>query len=121
MTFPLPLSTSASEEDLSVILGQPETGQVRRIHGGDQLEPGMPSYIVRPSSYPSIIKRSLPTSVKVIDYGQSFLDVNDVPATLNTPLAVRAPEIVLGDSFDHCVDLWSMGCLVGSLCFYQAC
>ncbi len=98
------------------MLGTPEIGQVRQLNGG-QPEPGIPDYLVRPSSYSSVI-RSLPELVKIVDYGESFLD-NDTPETLSTPLCFRAPEVVLGDEFDPRVDIWSMGCLVGSLCLYN--
>ncbi|KPM42257.1 hypothetical protein AK830_g4292 [Neonectria ditissima] len=112
IAFALPLLDSAGEDELSRILGKPELGQVRRVNG-EPLESGVPKYLVRPSSYPSSVL-SLPDSVKIVDYGESFLDT-DPPATLHTPLAVRAPEVVLGDSFDHRVDLWSMGCLLFEL------
>jgi serine/threonine protein kinase len=77
---------------------------------GEKLDSGIPEYLVRPSVYPLSVS-SLPDSVKIVDYGESFFDT-EPPATLHTPLAVRAPEIVFGDRFDHHVDLWSMACLV---------
>lgn len=109
IAFTLSLSDSASEDELFRLLGKPEFGQVRRVNG-QALETGVPEHLVRPSSFPPSVS-SLSDSIKIVDYGESFFDT-DPPATLHTPLAVRAPEIVLGDSFDHRVDLWSMGCLV---------
>ncbi|KAI0140538.1 kinase-like domain-containing protein [Xylariaceae sp. FL1272] len=112
IAFTLPLSDSTAEDDLSRMLGEPEVAQVRRANG-ERPERGVPQYIVRPSSYPSGVS-SLHGSVRIVDYGESFFDA-DPPATLHTPLAVRAPEVVLGDVFDHRVDLWSMGCLIFEL------
>ena len=80
-------------------------------------EPGVPEYLVRPASYS--VRTSLSELIKIVDYGESFLDP-DPPATLHTPLAIRAPEVVFEDNFDHRVDLWSMGCLVSSLRLLQS-
>ncbi|KFH40238.1 Serine/threonine-protein kinase-like protein [Hapsidospora chrysogenum ATCC 11550] len=112
IAFTLPLTDSTSEDELARILGKPELGQVRRVNG-EKLGSGIPEYLVRPSVYPLSVS-SLPDSVKIVDYGESFFDA-EPPATLHTPLAVRAPEIVFGDRFDHRVDLWSMACLVFEL------
>lgn len=109
VAFTLPLLGSTREDELPILFGKPELGQIRRVSGGP-LEPGIPEYLVRPLTYP-LSTSSLSESVKIVDYGESFFDT-DPPATLRTPLAVRAPEVVLGQSFDHRVDLWSMGCLV---------
>jgi serine/threonine-protein kinase SRPK3 len=72
----------------------------------------MPRYLVRPTSYPIDIKSSF-RSIKIVDFGQSFLR-GECPGVLNTPLPVRAPEIIFKDKVDYRVDLWSMGCLVSS-------
>lgn len=63
-----------------------------------------------PASYPVDFK-SLFESIKIVDYGQSFLSGAN-PNTLKTPVPFRAPEIEFKDKLDHRVDLWSMGCVV---------
>jgi serine/threonine-protein kinase SRPK3 len=97
------------QEEFLQILGPPETGSVHR-KDGQQLEPGVPRYLVEPTSYPLDLESSF-KSIKIVDFGQSFLR-DECPGTLNTPLPVRAPEIVFKDRVDYRVDLWSMGCLV---------
>lgn len=92
------------------MLGKPETGHVRR-RDGKRLEPGIPKYVVKPTSHLNQLRNSAPT-IKIIDFGQSFLPTA-VPQTLHTPLPVKAPEVLFKDSFDYRVDLWSMGCMVG--------
>jgi len=72
----------------------------------------MPRYLVRPTSYPIDSKSSF-SSIKIIDFGQSFLH-DKCPGNLRTPLPIRAPEIIFKDKVDYRVDLWSMGCLVSS-------
>jgi serine/threonine-protein kinase SRPK3 len=90
-------------------LGNPEIGLLRRKDGG-KLEPGMPKYLVRPTSYPENTSLSL-HPIKIIDFGESFLN-NDMPVTLHMPLPIRAPEVIFGAKLDFRVDLWSMGCTV---------
>jgi serine/threonine-protein kinase SRPK3 len=57
-------------------------------------------------------------SIKIVDFGQSFLS-DECPGALNTPLPVRAPEIIFRDRVDYRVDLWSTGCLVSSASWTQ--
>jgi serine/threonine protein kinase len=90
-------------------LGKPGIGHVRRSDGKD-LEPGIPDYIVRSASYRSHFWSSS-SSVKIVDFGESFLHTT-IPQNLHTPLPVRAPELIFGESLDYRVDLWSMGCMV---------
>lgn len=97
------------EEEFLQKLGQPETGKVTR-KDGQPLAPGVPRYLVRPTSYPIDVKSSF-RSIKIVDFGQSFLS-DESPGVLHTPLPVRAPEIIFKDKLDYRVDLWSMACLV---------
>lgn len=97
------------EEDFLRKLGRPETGTVQRTDG-QPLGPGLPRYLVRPTSYHQDIETSF-GPIKIIDFGQSFLR-NESPDTLHTPFPYRAPEIIFQDKIDYRVDLWSMGCLV---------
>lgn len=94
------------EEDFLRKLGRPETGTVQRTDG-QPLGPGLPRYLVQPTSY----HQDIETSIKIIDFGQSFLR-NESPDTLHTPFPYRAPEIIFQDKVDYRVDLWSMACLV---------
>lgn len=99
------------EEEFLQKLRQPEIGIVQR-RDGQPLGPGVPRYLVKPTSYPVDIKLSF-RSIKIVDFGESFLS-DDCPGALNTPLPVRAPEIIFKDKVDYRVDLWSMACLVSS-------
>ncbi|KAH8174087.1 protein kinase domain-containing protein [Sarocladium implicatum] len=109
VTFTCPALDVSSDLELYRLLGWPEFGQVRQT-SGEPLEPGVPRHVVRPSRFPYIMS-SLPESVKLVDYGESFLDTAP-PDTLHTPLPVRAPEVLLKDKIDHRVDLWGISCLV---------
>jgi len=93
------------------MLGKPEIGFVQRRDGKD-LEPGIPEYIMEPTSFPTYSWDS--ASIRIIDFGESFLR-NAFPRTLHTPLPVRAPEVIFQDHIDYRVDLWSMGCMVGGI------
>ena len=117
LAFTIPSLHALREEDLLQKLGRPETGIVER-KDGQPIVPNMPQYLVRPTSYPINIKSSS-SSIKIIDFGQSFLH-DECPGALRTPLPVRAPEIIFKDRVDYRVDLWSMGCLVSLTSAKQA-
>jgi serine/threonine-protein kinase SRPK3 len=118
IAFSLPPLDLLSEETLLNRLGNPHTGLVRTLDG-KPLPPGMSKYLVWPAN-PAINKSNLDTAInksnldtpiKLIDFGESFLP-GDKPQTLHTPLALRAPELLLGDQWDHRADLWTLGCTV---------
>lgn len=108
----MPCMNKVTEQQLTEMLGKPGIGHVRRSDGRD-LEPGIPGYIVKPTSY-WIHSWNSTQSIKIIDFGESFSDTI-VPQTLHTPLPVRAPEVIFQDRIDYRVDLWSMGCMVGEI------
>lgn len=112
LAFTMPFMDSLTEEKFTEMLGKPEIGYVRRRDGND-LEPGIPKYIVKATSYRTHSWNSTQT-IKIIDFGESFLRTA-VPQTLHTPLPVRAPEVIFQDRIDYHVDLWSMGCMVGEI------
>ncbi|KAJ5413494.1 hypothetical protein N7465_005799 [Penicillium sp. CMV-2018d] len=112
LAFTIPCMDNATEQQLTENLRKPEIGHVRRSDGKD-LEPGIPRYIVRPTSY-WMRSRNLAQPIKIVDFGESFLS-KTVPKTLHTPLPVRAPEVIFQDHIDYRVDLWSMGCMVWQL------
>lgn len=100
---------NVTEEKFMEKLGKPDIGYVRRRDGKD-LEPGIPEYIVRPTSYRAYCWHSV-QSIKIIDFSESFLR-STIPQTLHTPLPIRAPEVIFQDRIDYRVDLWSLGCMV---------
>lgn len=52
--------------------------------------------------------------VKIIDFGSSCF-VNDTSFTYIQSRYYRAPEVLLGTSYDQKIDIWSLGCLVVEL------
>ncbi|KAH5624053.1 hypothetical protein HBI51_239530 [Parastagonospora nodorum] len=113
VAFTVPSLHALTEEELVQKLGKPGTGQIQR-KDGIPLDHGMPQYLVRPTSYPPDLKSSTTNIIKLIDYGQSF-QRHDTPNDFNTPLPVRAPEIIFKDTVDYRMDLWSMGCMLFEL------
>lgn len=114
IVFTIPSVDSLTEQQFLEKFGKPEIAQLIR-KDGTALTENTPSYIVKPASLPAGICQSLRTSssIKIIDFGEAFLK-RQAPRSLHTPLAVRAPEALLGDHIDPRVDLWSLGCLVCS-------
>jgi len=111
LTFVIPSLHTLTEAELLQKLRSPEVGAVTR-KDGKPLEPGLPAYLVRPTSYPADVSLSQ-QQIKIIDFGESFSN-NDIPETLHTPLCVRAPEVIFGEKLDYRVDLWSAGCMVSA-------
>ncbi|KAI1158444.1 kinase-like domain-containing protein [Nemania serpens] len=111
----VPRADSLNEREYLDTLGQPDLGLVHRTDGSP---PGIhvPSYIVRPTHFKAkaVLQSLQAPFVKIIDFGESFLP-NQTPATLHTPLVVRAPEVLLNDPIDRRADLWSLGCLLFEL------
>ncbi|OAX84919.1 CMGC/SRPK protein kinase [Emergomyces africanus] len=112
LAFTMPYMNNVTEEGFIEMLGEPEIGYVRRSDE-KELEPGIPKYIVKPTTYQTR-SWNLAQSIKIIDFGESFLS-SAVPQTLHTPLPVRAPEVIFQDRIDYRVDMWSMGCMVRQL------
>jgi serine/threonine protein kinase len=108
----MPYIDDLTEDRFTEMLGKPEIGYVQK-RDGKCLEPGVPEYLVRPTSYRTH-SWNLAQTVKIIDFGKSFLRTA-VPETLHTPLYPRAPEVIFQDRIDYRVDLWSMGCMVGEV------
>ncbi|THW64553.1 kinase-like protein [Aureobasidium pullulans] len=113
LAFMIPELKLLPEEDLSKKLGKPRVGPVSRPDG-EPLEPGMPEYLVWPARLPANVPNVEKSSVKLIDFGESFMSDNKAE-TLNTPLALRAPEVLFQDEYDLRVDYWSLGCTMFEL------
>lgn len=109
IAFTLPSLDSMSEKALLAKLGTPRKSLIRASNQGP-LPPGMPKYLVWPTDTFAGMS-DLETPTKIIDFGESFLP-GDRPQHLHTPLALRAPELLLGDEWDFRVDLWALGCAV---------
>ncbi|KAG6261908.1 hypothetical protein E4U47_008058 [Claviceps purpurea] len=105
---------SLNEEDFIVRLGKFQTGAVTKLDDGPWA-PNVPTQIILPALFreQDILAAPCP-SIKIIDFGEAFFS-DDAPSTLNTPLVLRAPEIIFGDPLDLRVDLWSAGCLIFEL------
>ncbi|KAL5338626.1 kinase-like domain-containing protein [Aspergillus crustosus] len=52
--------------------------------------------------------------VKLSDLGGAFF-LNDPPATLVTPVALRSPELIFTNTVNKDQDIWSFGCLIFEL------
>ena len=113
LAITIPGLESLDERSFFERLGSPHASPVTRIDG-KCLPSNIPSHIVRPATFRMRDILRLSSTIKMMDFGQGFFK-DSVPDTLHTPLAVRAPEVIFGDTFDRRVDLWSAGCLVSHL------
>ena len=112
MAFVLPtMDNSTTDDDLMTMLGGRELTPVRHPSRGN-LKPRVhtikyPAHATHPSKQTS----TSTSSTKIITYGQSFLAGSPSPS-LCVLMAVRAPEILLGEASAYRSDLWSLRCMV---------
>ncbi|KAG9658474.1 kinase-like protein, partial [Aureobasidium melanogenum] len=93
--------------------GMPKTGAVTCTDGGS-LGPRVPDYLVWSASFPASGLNLEDSSVKLIDFGESFFPY-EKPKALHTPLALRAPEILFDEVYDFRVDRWGFACAMFEL------
>ncbi|VUC36442.1 unnamed protein product [Clonostachys rosea] len=114
LAIEIPNLHSLDERSFISMLGQPQTGAVKRMDG-KALDNNIPYHIVRPARFQNArFLLSHNPSIRIIDFGEAFLK-NRAPRTLHTPLALRPPEAIFGDILSQRVDLWSAGCLIFEL------
>lgn len=111
LAFCMPGLDSLSKNKLFETYGTPKTGLVTRTDGGS-LRPGVPDYLVWSASFPASGLNLEESSVKLIDFGESFFFYEKSKA-LHTPLPLRAPEVLFDEEYDLRVDCWSYACAVG--------
>ncbi|KAJ5513374.1 hypothetical protein N7463_002926, partial [Penicillium fimorum] len=111
LAFTIPCTHGLPEERFMELLSKPDIGKVTR-NDGKPIDIGVPEYLIGHTLY-RMESLSFNT-IKIIDFGESFT-LDQPPRNLNTPLAVRAPEILFNDDLDHRVDLWAMGCMLFEL------
>jgi serine/threonine protein kinase len=61
-----------------------------------------------------LIKSYSRSEVKVIDFGSSCF-ITDQLSSYVQSRSYRAPEVVLGHSYDARIDIWSLGCILAEL------
>ncbi|XP_070053110.1 uncharacterized protein [Nicotiana tomentosiformis] len=62
-----------------------------------------------------LIKSYRRCEIKVIDLGSSCFQSDPLSLYVQSR-SYRAPEVILGLSYDAKIDLWSLGCILGELC-----
>lgn len=54
-------------------------------------------------------------SIIVVDFGLAKKEEDDNKSKLVQTLRYRAPEVIVGKSYDHQIDMWSLGCILFEL------
>ncbi|KAG6877316.1 hypothetical protein C0993_008654 [Termitomyces sp. T159_Od127] len=112
--FEIPDFHSWSVERVYRCLGEPKKKLVKR-NDGNTARPAAPTYVVVPPDPLQLAKLVFDSddfSVKITDFGESFLAADPHKPILNTPISLAAPEILFQDSIDSKVDIWSFACLI---------
>ena len=101
--------SSATKKDLFKILGTPQSDKLVRLDG-KPLDKALPKYLVEATEWFYWADEGI-EDLRLIDLGESFLQRAE-PTRLAQPPALKVPETIFAESFDHRVDLWRAGCVV---------
>jgi dual specificity tyrosine-phosphorylation-regulated kinase 2/3/4 len=61
-----------------------------------------------------LLKNQSRGGIKLIDFGTSMF-IHETNFLYIQSRFYRAPEIILGGSYDYAIDMWSFGCLLAEL------
>lgn len=67
-----------------------------------------------------LVKSYRKCEIKVIDLGSSCFQSDNLSLYVQSR-SYRAPEVILGHSYDHKIDLWSLGCILAELYSGEVC
>lgn len=76
-----------------------------------KLDPSAPRYIIAKNPVFDCVDLDPPLLIKISDLGGAFF-VSEPPTKPVTPLALRSPELILGEPITQAQDIWSFGCLM---------
>lgn len=85
------------------------TQLLKRLDGKE--DKWAPQYLVRGQDLSKHSDLSKFVQVKLSDFGGAFFKTRP-PTHIVTPLALRAPETILGAKVDEKIDIWAFGCLM---------
>lgn len=112
--FDIPDFHSWSMEKVYRCLGEPIKKHVRRIDSTPST-PTAPSYVVVPPNIQldGMAFDSNDCSIKITDFGESFLVADPEKPFPHTPISLAAPEIIFQDPLiSPKIDIWSLACLI---------
>ncbi|XP_018550397.1 homeodomain-interacting protein kinase 1 [Lates calcarifer] len=70
---------------------------------------------LKPDNVMLVNHSSTPFKVKLIDFGVAFKTTEKTQGMTIQAVPYRAPEVILGLPITEAIDMWSLGCLLGSL------
>ena len=77
----------------------------------EHTDPSLPRYIAYKQPIFDFVDLDSPLLIRIADLGSAF-STSHPPESHVTPLALRSPELILGDPISEAQDIWSFGCLV---------
>ncbi|KAK1751417.1 kinase-like domain-containing protein [Echria macrotheca] len=105
---------SLPEEQILKVLGPPVLVKVEPI-GADQVEPGVPEYLVERTSI-ECATGLCSTRVLITDLGIAY-EIDNPPDFTGIPLPFAAPENVFGGkSIGPATDIWALGVTIQKIC-----
>lgn len=103
--------SKSTKNSLFKVLGTPESEALDRLDG-KPLDKGLPSQLVKATDWDHWCDEDF-CDIRILDLGQAFLR-GVKPTEHAQPRPLRAPETFFTESFDHRIDLWRAGIMVGA-------
>jgi len=119
VAFEIPDLNGMPEQSAIMCLGVPHCIPVIPRNHEHQTD-SLPKYLVMPGTFVDHLVDALePLQIKIIDFGEAYF-TESRPASLNVPIAFRAPELIFNkrsmnavdEDWDSRTDTWSLGCLL---------
>ncbi|EXK28522.1 hypothetical protein FOMG_14993 [Fusarium oxysporum f. sp. melonis 26406] len=104
------------DTEISLKQSEGDAQPLKRRDGKKDLWP--PAYLLEPRPLDDYVSYDLDPLVKLADLGGAFKEEDSiVGAKAITPVALRAPETILGERLGKGIDIWAFGCLIFEMIF----
>ncbi|KAM0593584.1 hypothetical protein ACHAQF_001549 [Verticillium nonalfalfae] len=101
-----------SVDDLRQDINSSRIEYLKRKDG--KIDKWAPKYLIVAMPLNDYVRPDEEQHVKIIDLESAFLE-SEPPPRIVTPVALRAPETILGGPVSRSIDIWSLGCLLFEL------
>ena len=98
-----------SDKELLTSLGRPRITDVMTTNG-TSLHPQVPKHLVCPTSLPTPARKVRPVMVKIVDFGEAFLQGHE--SNVHTLLILQAPETMFKSKQNLRTNVSSIACTV---------
>lgn len=110
ISFSLPDIDAWTVEQINECFGEPRMNKVSRLDH-QPLGPEVPPYTVESTYFFSPDETPPSKQIKIMDFGEASFS-NEKRVTSRTPILLRSPEALFGESIGLPADIWAFACSV---------